>query len=337
MKPPAFWSRPSGLASTLLAPLGQLYRAAGILRRVVTKPYRAKIPVICVGNVVAGGAGKTPTALALAALLQKQGARPAFVLRGYGGLEAGPLRVDPERHNVRDVGDEALVLACAAPCWIGRNRAAAIRAAEPHATHIIMDDGLQNPTVAPTKSLLVIDAAAGLGNASVIPAGPLREPLSDALKRVQAIILIDSLRHSRERGTPASRVGGMFESLRRSTIPTFHAHLKPSPPENFAEARPCLAFAGIGRPDKFFHSCLEIGLTLAETRGFPDHHLFTSTDLGTLADHAMAHNLQLITTAKDYVRLPDAFRKNVAVLPVELVFEKPQELLNLLSSHTAFG
>ena len=329
MKTPAFWYRPSDFRGYLLAPVGQLYRAAGMLRRAVTKPYRAPVPVICVGNVVAGGAGKTPTALALASLLQLRGSNPAFVLRGYGGLETGPLRVDPERHNVRDVGDESLVLACAAPCWIGRNRAAAVRAAVPHASHIIMDDGLQNPTVAPTKSLLVIDARTSLGNGHIIPAGPLRETLGDALKRIHAVLLIET----HDNNTDAPQTMSAAERLKKelpATIPLFRAHLKAGLPENFSNDRACLAFAGIGHPDKFFNSCLEAGLKLAETRSFPDHHLFSGADLGALADHAMAHNLQLITTAKDWVRLPNAFRNNVAVLPVEMVFEDKESLLHLL-------
>lgn len=315
MKTPAFWYRAFGWQAALLAPLGQAYRAAGKIRRFCATPYHPEIPTICIGNVVAGGAGKTPTALALAELLQRRGARPAFVTRGYGGLESGPLRVDTDRHNVRDVGDEALVLASAAPCWIGRDRAAAIRAAESHATHIFMDDGLQNPNVAPTASLLVIDGPSGIGNGQIIPAGPLRETLNDALNRVSAVLIIGEDRH---------RV------IPRLNKPVLRAYFRSSLPDNVPIGRACLAFSGIGRPEKFYACCRDAGLNVAETRDFPDHHLFSEQELKALTDAAKARDLQLVTTAKDWVRLPNVFRAHAVVLPVELAFEDDDAVLRTL-------
>jgi len=317
MKAPAFWYGTAGIKAALLAPFGQLYRAAGAIRRVCATPYQAPIPVICVGNVVAGGAGKTPTALALAHMLQRQGARPAFVTRGYGGTERGPLRVDPARHTARDVGDEAMILANAAVCWIGGDRAATLRAAVASslATHIIMDDGLQNPTVAPTLSLLVIDGASGIGNGHVMPAGPLREPLEDALRRVAAVVMIGQ-------ETP--------EIAKRLTKPLLRARLAPQLPEDFSREKPCLAFAGIGRPEKFFASCREAGLTLAVTHSFPDHHPYSDSELQTLCDEAARHGLRLMTTAKDWVRMPEPFRARITVLPVALVFEDEAAVVRIL-------
>ncbi len=315
MKAPAFWYRPFGLCAALLMPFGRVYEMAAEIRRAFARPYRAAIPVICVGNVVAGGAGKTPTALALARLLQQTGAQPVFVTRGYGGMEAGPLRVDPDRHSARDVGDEALLLACAAPCWIGRDRAAAIRAAAPQATHIILDDGLQNPTIAPSVKLCVIDGATGLGNGAIIPAGPLREDFIEATKRLDAVIVIGAL----ARPLPFAR-----------KIPVLQAQLTSALSDDFPRDGAFLAFAGIGRPAKFYASCREAGLALAVTKDFPDHHLFTPPELAALAEQAKAQNLRLITTAKDWVRLPDAFRAQVAVLPVTLTFEDEAALKRVI-------
>ena len=319
MKAPAFWYGPDSLQARLLAPLGQVYRAAGILRRAVAVPYRASVPVICIGNVVAGGAGKTPTALALAALLKKQGANPVFVSRGYGGTEAGPLRVDLESHTAQEVGDEALLLAAKAPCWIGHGRAAAVRAAEPHASHIILDDGLQNPTVAPSISLLVIDGETELGNGRLIPAGPLRETLEDALRRVSAVVIIGE---DQQNITP------------RLTKPIVNASLQPRLPDGFPRQRDYFAFAGIGRPEKFYALCREAGLNIVSTLDFPDHHPFSAKELNDLAEHARVRKEKLITTAKDWARLPADFRTQVEVLPVELVFEDEAALMRLIQSST---
>ncbi len=318
MKAPAFWYQSAGPKAALLSPLGQLYRAGGKIRRAFANPYKAPAPVICVGNVVAGGAGKTPTALAFAHILQQQGGKPVFVTRGYGGMEYGPLHVDPERHNVRDVGDEALILACAAPCWIGRNRADAVRVAASNATHIIMDDGLQNPTVASTTSLLVIDGGVGLGNGQIIPAGPLRESLADALSRVAAVVMIGE---DKQGLTP------------RLNKPVLHARIMPRLPEDFSREKLCFGFAGIGRPEKFFASCREAGLTLVETRAFPDHHLFSEAELKEMVARADRDELRLITTAKDWVRLPDHYRAQVTVLPVELVFEDATQVSRFLHAN----
>lgn len=321
MKTPAFWYRPSGLHAALLSPLSAFYRWGKALRKVGARPYKAKIPVICIGNIVAGGAGKTPTALTLARLLKQQGAAPVFVTRGYGGTERGPLRVEPLRHTAREVGDEALLLAAAAPCWIGRDRAAAIRAAEPHGTHIILDDGLQNPHLAPTLSLLVIDAAAGLGNGRLIPAGPLREPLQEALRKVKAVVLIGNSKPAEE------------ELLRTlvTPVPIFRASLKPALPPDFPRDRAFFAFAGIGRPEKFYATCRAVGLKLVGTRDFPDHHPFTAQEGAELAAQARVHDAQLLTTTKDWVRLPDDLKPEVAVLPVELAFADEAAVLSLLA------
>lgn len=316
MKAPQFWYRPASLLAQFMAPLGYIYFAGSVVRSLLARRYKASIPMICVGNVVAGGSGKTPTALALAALLQKNGKKPAFVTRGYGGAQKGPLRVDGAHHSSIDVGDEAMLLLRQAPAWIGRNRVKAIREAERFASHIILDDGLQNPHIRPDLSLLVIDATAGFGNGRMIPAGPLREPLQQALKRVQAIVAIGD---------------GKIESFGK---PVFRAHLKPNIPENFPQDAKFLAFAGIGRPQKFYEVCRGAKLNLVATEDFADHHRFRLGELETLEKKARSLGAKLLTTEKDYVRLPDSFRKRVTTFPVQLVFEDAEAVEKLLLSIT---
>lgn len=302
----------------MLAPLGQLYRTAGLLRHALITPYKSSVPVICVGNIVAGGAGKTPTAMSLARLLIRQGQRPVFVSRGHGGNEKGPLRVNLEKHTSRDVGDEAVLLAQIAPCFIGRNRAAAIQMAEKESpTHIILDDGLQNPKVAPDISLLVVDGAVGFGNRLLIPAGPLRETLHDAFSRITGIVMI-----------------GHDEQLVSACLgkPVLKAKIRPTLPEDLPRGSQVLAFAGIGRPAKFYDSCREAELDLVETRDFADHHVFTSEELHGLSSAAEKKGVRLVTTAKDWVRLPEPFRRGVSILDAQLVFENEEETLKLIHS-----
>ncbi len=311
MKTPSFWYRQKSLRAHLLSPLGQLYRAATLVRRGVITPYAASVPILCIGNIVAGGAGKTPTALALAQMLIKEGQKPVFVSRGYGGSEKGPLRIDLNRHTAADVGDEALLLAQKAPCWIARQREAAIREAEKEATVIILDDGLQNPKVAADVALLVIDGEAGFGNQRLIPAGPLRETISDALPRIDAIVLI------------GEDLWGCAKAL---DAPILQASLKPALNPTFLAKPNVLAFAGIGRPSKFYESCRKAGLAVALTQDFPDHYRYSASDLENLTQRAQEKGLRLITTAKDFVRVPTAFQPHVAVLAVDLVFADPQKV-----------
>lgn len=303
VKATQFWYQPQNRLGHMLAPLGYFYQLGARLRRLLATPYQAGVPVICVGNVVAGGAGKTPTALALAALLQQKGFQPAFVTRGYGGSQRGPLRVDAAHHSAEDVGDEALLLLRQAPVWIGRNRVAAIREAEKYATHIILDDGLQNPNLKPDVALLVMDGPVGLGNGQIIPAGPLREPLTDALNRITAVLVIGK--------GDAPKTGK----------PVLRAHLQPAIPADFPRDGKFFAFAGIGRPEKFYELCRHAGLNLIETADFPDHHPFSQNELDTLERKAREHGAHLLTTEKDHVRLPPYFRDRVLTFPVRLEFE----------------
>jgi len=310
MKAPVFWHQPIGWQSRLLMPVSWLFRIGGLVRRLLAVPYRAKISVTCVGNIIAGGAGKTPTCIALADLLLQQGAKPVFVTRGYGGNLRNVVRVDPSLHNATDVGDEALLLTKTAPVFIGRDRVRAIKAAEHEATHIIMDDGLQNPHVKPHHSFLVLDSMAGIGNGLIIPAGPLRENLAEAQKRVDAVILVGQ--------------GDTHDLARHIHKPLIHAQIHPVPADDFDKTQAYLAFAGIGRPEKFYQTCRDMKLNLAVTEDFPDHHMFSEQELHDLQQKALALNAQLLTTEKDRVRLPPPWQEKIKSLPVKLVFDIPE-------------
>jgi tetraacyldisaccharide 4'-kinase len=296
---PEFWRR-DGVLPRLLSPLSLLWTATGRARFALARPYRAPVPVVCVGNLGAGGAGKTPVALDLA---ERLGAH--VVTRGYGGRLAGPVRV--AAHGYREVGDEAILLARVAPTWVARDRAAGIRAAvAAGARVVVLDDGFQNPSVAKDLALLVLD---GLGNGRVIPAGPLREPPADALRRADAIVLMSG-------EAPESR-------------PVLHARLAPVNAEAFA-GRKAVAFAGIGRPEKFFATLETAGAALLERRAFPDHHPYRESELLPLARAAARADAALVTTAKDAVRLPPSLRDAVRVLEVRIAWADEAALASLL-------
>ncbi len=303
MRAPDFWQGQS-LLSRLLAPAGWLYAAGGWLRFRLARPVQAPVPVVCVGNLVAGGAGKTPAVLALAELLRDWS--PHALTRGYGGRIAGPLRVDPDRHSADDVGDEALLLARRLPAWISRKRpAGAIAAAEAGARLVLMDDGFQNPELAKDISLLVVDAAHGFGNGRCLPAGPLREPPGRGLARTDAVILVGD-------GVPDLPYAG----------PVFRARVVPKAGAANWRGRPLVAFAGIGRPEKFFTTLRSLGADLRSTHAFADHHRYAQAELCALAQEA-GESAALVTTEKDYVRLPPDWQKRVETLPVVLRFEAP--------------
>jgi tetraacyldisaccharide 4'-kinase len=320
MRAPDFWDDPPGLAAGLLAPLGAAWGTAARFRRAVVRPYRAPVPVVCVGNLVAGGSGKTPVVLSLIGLLAEQDVAAQVVMRGYGGRLAGPLadpvRVDPLRHDAVAVGDEALLIAARAVCWVARDRAAGIRAAAASgAPVVLLDDGFQNPSVDKDLSLLVIDAAYGFGNGRVIPAGPLREPVAVGLARADAIVLVGD--------------GEMPESVRAAGRPTLRADLSPLRAGHISGVR-VVAFAGIGRPGKFFASLRGAGAELVAAHPFPDHHRFGDGDLARLHRIAEREGARLVTTAKDWVRLPEAVRAGIDILEVEIRWRDPAAAVALI-------
>ncbi len=309
------------MTSALLAPAGWLYGLATRLRVAAAKPWRAPVKVLCIGNVVAGGAGKTPVALSLGARLKKRGVKIHFLGRGYGGATAGPLRVDAEVHGAAMVGDEALLLARLAPTWIARDRIAGVRAAAAGADVVILDDGLQDPSVAKDLSVLVVDGGYGFGNRRVIPAGPLREPVEAGLARVQAVAVI---------GTDDAGIAGDAAVLARG-VPILKATVAPGPEAARFKGLPVVAFAGIGRPEKFLTTLESIGCKVVSARTFADHHRFADGDIQRLKSEAIELNARLVTTEKDAVRLSAAARDGIEVLTITLAWSDEAALDRLLA------
>jgi tetraacyldisaccharide 4'-kinase len=307
----------AGLAAGLLAPLGTAWDAASRLRRAIAHPYRAAVPVICVGNLVAGGAGKTPVVLALAGTIAARGVAVHIVTRGYGGRLGGPVRVDPAAHNAAAVGDEALLLAKRAPCWVAHDRAAGVReAASAGAGAILLDDGFQNPGIEKDLSLVVVDAEYGFGNRRVIPAGPLREPVAAGLARADAIVLIGD--------------GAAPAEVREAGLPILCAELAAVRAAAFAGAS-VVAFAGIGHPEKFFATLRRAGAALVAAHPFPDHHPFAEAEITRLRQEAERAGAQLVTTAKDGVRLPARLRDGILVLEVEIRWQDEDAVAQLVA------
>jgi tetraacyldisaccharide 4'-kinase len=308
MRPPDFWSSRRVL-STLLVPAGCVYALA--TRQRVRKPgWRAPVPVICAGNIGIGGAGKTPVALALARMLAATGRNPHFLTRGYRGREAGPLRVEAARHDARAVGDEPLLLARAAPTWVARDRAAGARAAaEAGAGCIVMDDGHQNPSLVKDLALVVVDGGYGFGNERVIPAGPLREPVSAGIARADAIVLV---------GVDETEAARHFAGK-----PVHGARIVPDESGQRFAGKTVVAFCGIGRPDKFFATLKSLGARIAEEMPYPDHHAFSDEEIMFILEIAAKHEAVAVTTEKDHARLSPDARRMVETLPVRIEFETP--------------
>ena len=316
---PRFWQA-KNLIRTALLPASLIYRAGTWADRTFTRPKRASLPVISIGNITAGGAGKTPATLALIPILRALGHTPHILTRGYGGAKLNAHRV-METDDWHRVGDEALLLTQAAPTWVGRNRhLSATAAANAGATILLCDDALQHHALYKNISILVIDGPYGIGNGALIPAGPLRETLARCAKRCDAAIII---------GADAHHLAA------RISIPTFMASIQPTATIATLQKVKWLAFAGIGRPEKFFDSLRALGTHLVATRAFADHHAYTTADIKTLITDAKKSGARLITTTKDAVKLPPALRDGIEVLPIELRFEKPTEFTQFLSAAMA--
>lgn len=313
MKTPAHWQN-KNLLSLALYPLGCLYGLATAARLYFNPPEKVSAKVICIGNFTAGGTGKTPVAVSLAALLQQKGYSPQFITRGYGG-KLQDVIVNPEIHSARDVGDEPLLLARQAPVVVNRQRhLAALKAEENGADFILMDDGFQNPSLYKDLSLIVIDGTCGLGNEFCIPAGPLREFLPWATRRASAIAII---------GDDKFNLAARFPQK-----PTFRGHIAPLPPK--ADKKDIIAFAGIGNPQKFYRSLKELGFNILQTTDFPDHHFYKPEELQQLINQAKNLNADIYTTAKDFVKIPAELKQNFNVLEISINWEDPEALCNFL-------
>jgi tetraacyldisaccharide 4'-kinase len=319
MRRPEFWDRGPGHPLALAAaPLAAAYRLGGALRQRLARPEVPPIPTLCVGALTAGGAGKTPTVLALAGRLAAAGRIVHLVSRGYGGRARGPLQVDPARHHAGEVGDEPLLLAAAAPCWVARDRPAGIRAAAAAGAEVaLLDDGFQNPTIGRSWSLLVIDGTQGFGNGRILPAGPLREPPARALARADAVLLIGRDHHGIAAGLPPA-------------LPLLQAELVLALPPALAGQK-LLAFAGIGRPEKFFAALASAGAAVAEQVAFADHHPYSAVEIAALIERARRLGAIPVTTAKDLVRVPPGFRAAITAVPVALAWQAPDRIDALLA------
>ena len=315
MREPHFWrdldprSRAAApLTRFLLSPAAALYAHMGARRIARAEPLDCGIPVVCVGNLTLGGAGKTPVVSALRARLSAGGLRAASLSRGYGGELKGPLRVSPDEHTAGMVGDEPLMLASGGESWIARDRAAGALAMKADGVEaIIMDDGHQNPALSKTVSIVVVDAAEPFGNRHVFPKGPLREPIAAGLSRAHGVVLMGD--------------GAVPAEVAASGLPVWRGRLAP---DNALAGGAYVAFAGIGRPERFFDSLRQLaGVELSETVPFADHHVYSAGDLRYLRKLAEERGARLVTTSKDHVRLGKAFGAGVDVARVSVAFDNP--------------
>lgn len=323
MREPRFWARDVDPKSReaapflrfLLTPLSWVYAAATRRRLKRVIPHEVSAGVICVGNLTAGGVGKSPVVAALRDKISTEfGLRTATLSRGYKGKLKGPLKVDPSMHKADDVGDEPLMLAASGEAWIGADRAAAGQTMSDDGVQVIlMDDGHQNPGLRKDCTLIVVDSEAGFGNGFVIPKGPLREPVQTGLSRAQAIVVLGA-------ATPPVEIAESLLPVLRGKVVA-----NETPP-----AQPYVAFAGIGRPEKFFDTLSSLGVDVRDAVPFADHHVFSENDLKYLRRLAEDNQARLITTEKDYARLPVAFRSDIEKLPIQIQFDDPEALDKLL-------
>jgi len=308
MRAPLFWKEETLLSAALL-PAAAIYGWLEKRRRTQASSFTASVPVICVGNVVAGGAGKTPVALALGALLKERGKKAHYLSRGYKGSLMGPVQVNPNENTVGEVGDEPLLLAEILPTWVAKDRTQGAKAAmAAGADTIIMDDGFQNPGLHKDIALLVIDGGYGFGNERLMPAGPLREPIASAMERATAIILLGEDKHQVLRYAPEGK-------------PVLRANLEPMPSAFALKDKHVVAFAGIARPRKFYRTLQQLDCVIRKMVAYPDHYVFKAKDIAFLRAKAKAYDSQLVTTTKDYVRLSPDVRAEVTPVAVQVIFE----------------
>jgi tetraacyldisaccharide 4'-kinase len=320
--PPKFWGLPTSCLGYLLEPISWVYRGGAAAHKLISRPYRAPVPVISIGNFVLGGAGKTPVTIAVAKTLQAMGHQPHIISRGYGGSLKGPLQVDLLQHQSLQVGDEPLLLAQHAPTWVSKNRKAAVNLAiNSGADILLLDDGHQNYTLEKDFSIVVVNEAQGFGNERVFPAGPLRQSIKSGLKTTSALIFL------------SQKTESLPVSLRSIQCPLIRGKIIPIAP------KPCavMAFTGIGHPGKFRQTLEEAGYEIKSFVPFPDHYPYKEEDLRKLRMRARVERASLITTEKDALRIPPTIRKDILVLPIELAFEPMTALESLLKEFLGDG
>ncbi|MEM9784621.1 MAG: tetraacyldisaccharide 4'-kinase [Pseudomonadota bacterium] len=323
MKAPGFWWTPPGepaWAARVMAPVAALFGLAAWWRRARTVPFVAPVPVICIGNLTAGGTGKTPMVALMLERLSARGIAAHVLLRGHAGREGrtAPHRVEIDRDDAAAVGDEALLHAALAPTWVARDRAAGVKAAVADgAQAIVLDDGLQNPGLAHDMTVVMLDAVQGLGNGRLIPAGPLREAPEPRLSTIDMAVLV---------GAAAARARALATWPQIAAADPVGAVFQPRETGLSLERVRVIAFAGIGRPEKFFETVEALGARLHRAEGFPDHYAYPDAVIRRLIGEAREANALLVTTEKDATRLSPALRREVVVVPVSLVLERPDRL-----------
>ena len=316
MRTPKFWYNEPNIISSALLPLSKIYALSCSIRNKFINPSSATAPIICIGNLVAGGAGKTLVALSLANVLKDHSV--AFLTRGYGGSFVGPMKVNYEIHSFNQVGDEALLLSRTAPTWLAHDRVAGARAAiSDGAKVIIMDDGFQNLSLKKNYSLVVIEGETGFGNYRLLPSGPLRESVDDGLARTDATIIIGN-----------DKLG--VANLIPKSIPRLNASIVPTLEAKVLSGKRVAAIAGIGQPNKFYNTLKGMQCCIVSKHTFSDHHVYKQKEIMNICQKASALDAIVVTTEKDWVRFPSKVKPMVKTVPVKLEWQDRKMIHSLL-------
>ena len=320
LKAPKFWyKKKDTYLSILLYPLSLLFRFGTKVRNLISNKKKSNVPIICIGNIVVGGAGKTPVSLKIGKMLLNAGYNPHFLSKGYAGLVKNSTLVE-SWHSPKSVGDESILLSEVAPTWVGENRNNSAELAEKNGGDcLIMDDGFQNPTIQKNFSIVVINASQEFGNKRVMPAGPLRESINRGLSRTNLVIVIGNASNTLRKTIPTQ-------------IPIIEAKFQINKETKIFKGQKITAFAGIAYPEKFFYSLEEQGAKIVKEIVYPDHHIYDENDLLNLAETANKTQSILVSTRKDYVRIPKSYRSLVNTLDGEIVFENESLILEILSN-----
>tara|TARA_B100000287_G_scaffold110959_1_gene103347 strand:+ start:496 stop:1473 length:978 start_codon:yes stop_codon:yes gene_type:complete len=308
MKTPKFWYSKNSIISILLRPISFLWVLGSILRK--KKSYNFNnIKIIKVGNVVAGGSGKTPTVISIVKKLANSKYQVHIISRGYKGSIKKSTLVNTDIHSYKEVGDESIILSKIAPTWIGNNRIESIKNAQKMGAKIVvLDDGIQDTSIKGDLNLLVFNGLQGLGNGKIIPAGPLREKLSDSIKKCHLSIIIDE---------DINNIANKLNNL----LPIIKAKINiESEYLNNFKNKNVVAFCGLGFPEKFFKTIKEIGCNIRYKKSFPDHYQYKEKDLKELIDIAIKYNSLLITTEKDHIKILKKYRNRIYYFPITVDF-----------------